>query len=71
MLANKHPANIIAIKFATGQREGMMVMEQSLGQLVQAGVITYEEAVLASVHPEEIAGLSATGATGTRIKVEQ
>jgi twitching motility protein PilT len=56
---------------ATGQREGMMVIEQSLGQLVQAGVITYEEAVLASVHPEEIAGLSATGATGKRIKVDK
>jgi twitching motility protein PilT len=56
---------------ATGQRDGMMVMEQSLGALVQQGVITYEEAMEASVHPEEIAGLSATGATGKRIKVEQ
>ncbi len=56
---------------ATGQRDGMMVMEQSLGALVQQGVITYEEAMEASVHPEEIAGLSAHGATGKRIKVEQ
>ena len=56
---------------ATGQREGMMSMEQSLGDLVKSGVVTYEEAALASVHPEEIAGLSATGATGKRIKVEQ
>lgn len=44
---------------ATGQRDGMMVMEQSLGSLVQAGVISYEDAMAASVHPEEIAGLNA------------
>ncbi len=43
---------------ATGQRDGMMVMEQSLAALVQAGVISYEDAMSASVHPEEIAGLS-------------
>ena len=42
---------------ATGQRDGMMVMEQSLAALVQPGVITYEDAMAASVHPEEIAGL--------------
>ncbi len=44
---------------ATGQREGMMVMEQSLAALVQAGVISYEDAMAASVHAEEIAGLAA------------
>jgi len=43
---------------ATGQKDGMMVMEQSLAALVAAGVITYEDAVAASVHPEEIAGLA-------------
>jgi len=42
---------------ATGQRDGMMVMEQSLAALINAGVITYEDAMAASVHPEEIAGL--------------
>ncbi len=42
---------------ATGQKDGMMVMEQSLAQLINAGVITYEDAMAASVHPEEIAGL--------------
>jgi len=44
---------------ATGQKDGMVVMEQSLAHLVQNGIITYEEAVAASVHPEEIAGLAA------------
>ncbi len=44
---------------ATGQRDGMMVMEQSLASLVASGVITYEDAVAASVYPDEIAGLAA------------
>ena len=43
---------------ATGQKDGMMVMEQSLGALVASGVITYEDALEASVHPDEIAGLA-------------
>ena len=43
---------------ATGQRDGMMVLEQHLAQLVAAGVITYEDAVASSVHPEDIAGLA-------------
>ena len=42
---------------ATGQKDGMMVMEQSLAALVAGGIITYEDAMAASVHPEEIAGL--------------
>jgi twitching motility protein PilT len=42
---------------ATGQRDGMMVMEQSLAALVSAGVISYDDAVGASVHPDEISGL--------------
>lgn len=42
---------------ATGQKDGMMVMEQSLAALVGQGMITYEDAIAASVHPEEIAGL--------------
>ena len=43
---------------STGQKEGMCVLEQSLGSLVVAGVITLEEAMAASVHPEDIAGLN-------------
>jgi twitching motility protein PilT len=43
---------------ATGQKDGMMVMEQSLAALITAGVITYEDAMAASVHPDEISGLT-------------
>lgn len=42
---------------ATGAREGMQVLEQHLGQLVQAGVISMEDAMAVSVHPEDISGL--------------
>lgn len=41
---------------ATGTREGMQVLEQHLGQLVHAGVITMEDAMAVSTHPEDIAG---------------
>ncbi len=43
---------------ATGQKDGMMVMEQSLASLVHRQIITYEDAVAASVHPDEIAGFA-------------
>ena len=46
---------------ATGQKDGMMVMEQSLARLVAAGIITYEDACAASVHPDEISGLAQRG----------
>lgn len=46
---------------ATGQKDGMMVMEQSLAKLIAMGIITYEDAVAASVHPDEIAGLAQRG----------
>lgn len=46
---------------ATGQKDGMMVMEQSLAKLVSLGIITYDDAVAASVHPDEIAGLAQHG----------
>jgi twitching motility protein PilT len=49
---------------ATGQREGMMVLEQHLAQLISAGIIAYEDAVAASVHPEDIAGLAPQHAPG-------
>jgi twitching motility protein PilT len=47
---------------ATGQKDGMMVLEQSLAALVGAGVVTYEDAMAASVYPDEIAGLAQHGA---------
>ena len=43
---------------ATGVRDGMCVMEQSLGALIGNGVITLDEALAVSVHPEDIAGLN-------------
>jgi twitching motility protein PilT len=38
----------------TGQREGMVTLEQSLTALVQAGVVDYEDAVPRSLYPKEI-----------------
>jgi len=38
----------------TGQKEGMVTFEQSLSELVQAGVITYEDAEARSLYPQEI-----------------
>ena len=43
---------------ATGHKDGMMVMEQSLAALVASNIISYEDACDASVHPDEISGLS-------------
>ncbi|MCB1256367.1 MAG: hypothetical protein KDB26_04635, partial [Microthrixaceae bacterium] len=43
---------------ATGQKDGMMVMEQSLAKLIARGVISYDDAVAASVYPDEVAGLA-------------
>jgi len=37
------------------------VMEQSLAHLVASGIISYEDACAASVHPDEIAGLAQRG----------
>jgi twitching motility protein PilT len=44
---------------STGTRDGMCVLEQSLAALVSAGIITMEDAMSSSVHPEDIAGLGA------------
>jgi len=49
---------------ATGQKDGMMVLEQHLGQLVSSGVISYEDAMYASVYPEDISGLQPQHANG-------
>lgn len=49
---------------STGQRDGMMVLEQSLAQLVSQQVISYETALDASVHPEDITSYTQGGASG-------
>jgi twitching motility protein PilT len=38
----------------TGQREGMVTLEQSLSAMVKAGVVRYEDAVPRSLYPKEI-----------------
>ncbi len=39
---------------ATGQRDGMMLLEQSLSDLVAQGVVSADEARAHSVHPDEV-----------------
>ena len=50
----------------TGQREGMVTFEQSLSALVQAGVVSYEDAAARSLYPKdiEIQGRVPMGVTG-------
>ncbi|MBX6749014.1 MAG: type IV pilus twitching motility protein PilT [Micromonosporaceae bacterium] len=38
----------------TGQRDGMVTLEQSLNALIAAGFITYEDAVVRSLYPQEL-----------------
>jgi twitching motility protein PilT len=38
----------------TGSRDGMVTFEQSLSELVQAGVIDYEDAVARSLYPKDV-----------------
>ena len=38
----------------TGQKEGMLTLEQSLSALVQAGVVRYEDAVIRSLYPKDV-----------------
>ena len=38
----------------TGTKDGMVTLEQSLSALVQAGLVTYEDAVTRSLYPKEI-----------------
>jgi twitching motility protein PilT len=38
----------------TGQKDGMITFEQSLSALVQAGVVTYEDAAARSLYPRDI-----------------
>lgn len=44
---------------ASGIRDGMFVLEQSLAQLIADGVITLEDALAVSVYPDDIAGYGA------------
>jgi twitching motility protein PilT len=39
---------------STSQRDGMVLLEQSLSRLVQQGTVRYEDAVAVSVHGDEI-----------------
>lgn len=39
---------------ATGQRDGMQTLEASLSNLVASGVVSYDEAVQRTLHPEEV-----------------
>jgi twitching motility protein PilT len=38
----------------TGQKEGMVTLEQSLSDLVHAGMVTYQEAAARSLYPKDI-----------------
>ena len=38
----------------TGQRDGMITLEQSLSGLIQAGLATYDDAVARSLYPKDI-----------------
>lgn len=42
-------------QLATGQRAGMQTLEASLSELVRQGLVTYDEAMLWTMHPQEIA----------------
>ena len=39
---------------ATGQREGMQTLEGALTDLIARGLVAYDEAVLLTLHPEEV-----------------
>ena len=39
---------------ATGQAEGMQTIEMSLTQLVADGIVDYDVAIAASLHPKEV-----------------
>ncbi len=52
----------------TGQKDGMCTLEQSLSALVRSGVVAYEEAISASLHPKDVewAGSGRAVAVGGR-----
>jgi twitching motility protein PilT len=41
-------------QLVTGQKDGMITLEQSLSTLVQAGVVSYEDAAARSLYPKDI-----------------
>jgi twitching motility protein PilT len=53
-LIKEGKSNQLRNQLVTGQREGSQTLELSLDALVQAGVVSYEEAVLRSLYPKEI-----------------
>ena len=42
-------------QIATGAQYGMSTLESSLSELITAGVITYDEALIISLYPKELA----------------
>src|SRR5207302_8841715 len=53
-LIKEGKTNQLRNSVVTGQREGMITLEQSLSALVQAGEITYEDAVARSLFPKDV-----------------
>ena len=53
-LVREGKTNQLRNVMTTGQQEGMVTLEMSLGRLVQAGVITYEAALGVSVFPKDL-----------------
>jgi twitching motility protein PilT len=53
-LVKEGKTNQIRNMIVTGQRDGMQTLEASLGQLVLAGAVSYEEAASRSLYPREI-----------------
>jgi twitching motility protein PilT len=41
-------------QLVTGSKDGMVTLEASLSYLVQAGVVTYEDALTRSLYPKDI-----------------
>jgi twitching motility protein PilT len=39
----------------TGSKDGMVTLESSMAMLVQTGMVSYEHAVAASMHPNDLA----------------
>lgn len=50
----------------TGQKDGMVMFEQSLSHLVQTGAVTYEDAAMRSLYPRDIEARPAYERTGVR-----
>ena len=54
-LIREGKTNQIRNVMTTGQQEGMITLEMSLGRMIQAGLITYEGALGVSVYPKDLA----------------